>query len=69
MYKTGPYTGKGLNKPKGNYTGPTPPSYESFVQDARLFLDEFEDVALLLETHRVDEEGDKSWSAQRLAQY
>jgi hypothetical protein len=69
VYKNDSYTGKGLHKPTGDYTGPPPPSYESFVQDARLFLDEFEDVALLLETHRVDEEGGKSWSAERLAQY
>ena len=60
VYKSRPYTGKGLNKPPSKYSGRLPPSYESFVQDARLFLEEFEDVAMFLETHRVDEEGDLS---------
>ena len=40
-----------------------------FVSDARLFLQEFEDVALLLNTHRVDEDGDETWSAERREAY
>ena len=66
VYKSGPYTGKGLNTPPKGYSGKEPPTYESFLRDARVFL---EDVAMLMETHRVDEAGDPSWSAERLAQY
>lgn len=55
-----PLHGQGLMPAEEDST-PPPPSFESFVQDA--LLDEFEDVALLLGTHYV-EEGDKSWSAQ-----
>ena len=36
---------------------------------ARVFLSEFDDVVALLETHRVDEEGSKAWSPERLARY
>ena len=39
------------------------------MDKARLFLAAFEDVALLLNTHRVDEDGDKSWSAERRERY
>ncbi len=69
VYKTGPYKGKGLNKPPDNYRGEPPPSLAELVERARLFLEEFEDVVQLLETHRVDEDGDKSWSEERRAQY
>ena len=69
VYKEGPYKGKGLNKPPDNYSGPEPPSVADFVDKARLFLDEFQDVAMLLETHRVDESGDATWSDARRAQY
>ena len=60
VYKPGAYRGKGLNKPPDNYSGPEPKTVTDFVNDARLFPQEFDDVALLLNTHRVDEEGDAS---------
>ena len=40
-----------------------------FVQDARLFFEEVDDVALLLNTHRVDEDGDGTWSPERRERY
>ena len=40
-----------------------------FVNDARLFVQGFEDVALLLNTHRVDEDGDETWPAERREAY
>ena len=58
-----------MNKPPDNYSGPQPPSVADFVDKARLFLDEFQDVAMLLEPHRVDESGDATWSDARRAQY
>ena len=69
VYKPGPYKGKGLNKPPDSYRGPEPKTLAEFVQDARLFLEEFEDVVFLRNTHRVDEVGDASWSAERLERY
>ena len=69
LYKPGRYQGKGVNKPPDNYRGPAPKTLAEFVDTARLFLAEFEDVALLLNTHRVDEDGDKSWSAGRRERY
>ena len=54
LYYTGKYKGKGLNKPKDDYKGKWPPSLATLVDEARTFLTEFDDVILLLETHRVD---------------
>ena len=68
VYKTGAYKGKGLNLPPKGYTGPEPPSLADLVDRARVFLSEFDDVVELLETHRVDEEGCKDWTPERLAQ-
>ena len=68
LYKPGAYKGKGLNKPPDNYKGPEPKTLAEFVCDARLFLQEFEDVALLLNTHRVDEDGDETWSESERAE-
>ena len=34
-----------------------------------MFLNDFRGVVMLLAAHRVDEEGDPSWSSERLAQY
>ena len=58
-----------MNKPPDNYTGPEPKTVADFVNDARLFLQEFDDVALLLNAHRVDEDGDETWSAERREAY
>ena len=69
MYNTGAYKGKGLNKPPESYSGETPPTLAELVDRARAFLSEFDDVVELLETHRVDEEGSKAWSPERLARY
>ncbi len=69
LYKPGGYKGRGLNKAPDNYSGPTPKTLAEFVNDARLFLFEFEDVALLRATHRVEHEGDKSWPEERRARY
>ena len=69
VYKPGAYKGKGLNKPPDNYRGPEPKTLAEFVHDARLFLDEFEDVVFLRNTHRVDDVGDESWSAERRERY
>ena len=69
VYKPGRYQGKGINKPPDNYHGPASKTLAEFVDTARLFLAEFEDVALLLNTHRVDEDGDKSWSVERRERY
>ena len=69
LYKPGAYKGKGLNKPPDNYRGPEPKTLAEFVSDARLFVQEFDDVAMLLNTHRVDENGDETWSAERREAY
>ncbi len=69
VWKIGPCTGKGLNKPPDRYRGPDAPTLAEFVNKAKLFLGEFEDVAFLRCTHRVDEDGDPSWSEERRSAY
>ena len=69
VFKPGGYTGKSTNRPPENYRGPDPPTTKELVERANLFLREFEDVVMLLETHRVDEGGDPSWSDDRRTQY
>ena len=39
------------------------------VSDARFFLQVFDDVALLRNTDRMDEDGDESWSVERRQAY
>ena len=58
-----------MNQPPENYRGKEPPSTKELVEGANLFLNEFEDLVMLLATHRVDETGDPSWSSERRAQY
>ena len=58
-----------MNKPPGNYGGAERETLAEFVSYAGLFLQEFDDVALLLHTHRVDEDGDESWSEERRDAY
>ena len=56
LFKPGGYTGKSTNRAPDNYRGKVaPPSTTELVDDAKLFLAEFEDVVALLETHRVEE--------------
>ena len=52
LYQPGRY--KGLNKPPDNYRGRKEghKSLAELVEDARLFLSEFDDVAMLRNTHR-----------------
>ena len=69
IFKPGGYTGKGQNKPRGKERPAGAKSTHELVDMSRVFLDEFEDVAMLLRTHRVDDDGDPPWSAERLAQY
>ena len=69
IYKTGAYTGKALNKPPTGDSGPGAKSHADFVAMSQLFLQEFEDVAMLLRTHRVDDTGDVNWTRERRAQY
>ena len=71
LYQPGRYKGKGLNKPPDNYRGEKEghKSLAELVEDARLFLSEFDDVAMLRNTHRVDDSGDPSWSPEVKAQY
>ena len=69
VFKTGPYTGKGLNRPPKGRDVPEAPDLKTLSEAGRLFLDEFEDVSILRATHRVDLEGEKHWSGERKARY
>ena len=64
LFKVGPYTGKGRNQPThgGDRTAPTP---AALSKDTELFMNEFEDVALLRQIWRLDD-GNDSMSADCL---
>ena len=62
LYKTGPYQGKGLNKPAKGERSPEAPTCSSLVNRACLLCneilqDECGDVAILRQVHRVDDAG------------
>ena len=69
VFKPGGYSGKSTNRAPEGYRVKEPPTTKALMDDANLFLTEFEDVVMLLETHRVDEDGEPGWSEERLAQY
>ena len=53
-YRYGAYKGKGVNKPRDGAAEGGAPSHEVFVHDGCNFRDEFEDVVLLREVHRIE---------------
>ena len=67
LCKVGPYTGKGRNQPKHG-EDPTAPSAAALSDDAELFMNEFEDVALLRQVWRLDD-GNDTMSAEERSAY
>ena len=57
MFMTGPYRGKGLNKPRNSDAETGARTVASFSNDGQLFREEFEDVVILRRVHRIDETG------------
>ena len=64
LCKVGPYTGKGRNQPKHG-EDPTAPSAAALSDDAGLFMNEFEDVALLRQVWRLDDGNDTMSAEER----
>ena len=63
-WKNGVYGGGALNRcPKGGIPGGPHP--RTFVQDTQLFMREFEDVAMLLQPHRLDDGHDRMSPEER----
>ena len=54
LHRVGPYTGKGLNKPRSGNAPAGTPTMAALTQRGCLFRDEFEDVVILREVHRID---------------
>ena len=68
LYYCGPYQGKALNKPTNGEIPPGTPSMEMLHARGELVRDEFEDVVILREVHRIDKEL-KGVDAQVAADY
>ena len=66
LCKVGPYTGRGRNQPKDGVDA-TAPSCEALSNDAELFMQEFEDVALLRRVWRLDDGNDDMSPEDRAA--
>ena len=53
LFRYGAYRGKGLNKPKKGQAPPGTPTVEQLTSRGELLREEFEDVVILREVHRV----------------
>ena len=56
MFRYGPYVGKGLNKPRNAEMPAGAPSLVALSKEGELFREEFQDVVILREVHRIDRE-------------
>ena len=54
VYKEGRYQGKGLNKPRNGQAPEGTPSVQALTERGDLFKNEFEDVVILREVHRIE---------------
>ena len=67
LFKVGPYTGQGRNQPKHG-EDPTAPTTAALSDAAELFMNEFQDVALLRKIWRLDD-GNDTMSAEERSAY
>ena len=58
MYKVGPYRGRGVNKPRRGAAPPDTPSVEGLSERGELFREEFQDVVILRQVHRIERQAD-----------
>ena len=58
MHRVGPYRGRGVNKPRKGQAPPDTPSLEGLTERGELFREEFQDVVILREVHRIERQAD-----------
>ena len=68
LYIVGPYTGTGMNKPKNKPAPPGTPSLADLYARGELLREEFQDVVILQNVHRIEKEA-SGMDAVEAAQY
>ena len=68
MFRYGPYRGKGLNKPRHGDMPSDSPTTATLTMQGEAFREEFQDVVILRNVHRIDREA-KNMSPEAAAQY